>query len=87
MQFLISKPHVTESVSPILKKFRPEWDISKVQKKAFSEGHINAMAGFYVAEMGSDSVVIRVNGPSFGLFDRVREMKYQQLCQGKTKFL
>lgn len=44
-------------------------------------GHINKMAGFYIDTLNEDAIVIRLNGPSFGVIDRQREMKYQLLLQ------
>ena len=39
------------------------------------------MAAFYVETMNEESIVIRINGPSFGILDRARERKYQVMLQ------
>jgi len=70
-----------ESVTLILKAFRPSWDLSRVQMKTFSEGHINAIAGFYLDALNEESVIIRVNGISYGNIHRDREMKYHKLLK------
>ena len=39
------------------------------------------MVAFYVDTLGPDAIVVRLNGPGFGVFDRSREMTYQQLLR------
>ena len=39
------------------------------------------MAAFYVNTLNDESIVIRLNGPSFGIIDRSRERKYQEMLQ------
>ena len=44
-------------------------------------GHFNEEAAFYVKTLNEESLVIRINGPNFGVFDRTRERKYQEMLQ------
>ena len=39
------------------------------------------MAAFYIDALNEDAIVIRLNGPSFGVIDRARELRYHQLLQ------
>ena len=42
------------------------------------------MVAFYVDTFGPDTIVIRLNGPSFGVFDRNREMIYQKILRDQN---
>jgi len=69
-----------ETAEPVIRHFRPEWDLSKVQMKPLTEGYSNLLALFWEDEITPDSIVIRINGPaSFGIIDRKREIFYTKL--------
>ena len=42
---------------------------------------MNEKAAFYVKTLNEESVVIKINGSHFGIFDRTRERKYQEMLQ------
>lgn len=73
-----------ESIKPILKKVRDNWDVSEVEFVQFTEGISNKLVGCKLRHGGDDLVLFRLYGNKTELFiDRQKELETFQLLHSK----
>lgn len=74
-----------ESIKPLLKQIRPEWDLEKVKFKEFTEGISNKLIGCNLSGLGhSEMILFRLYGNKTELFiDREKELETFQILHSK----
>ena len=74
-----------ESIKPLLKQIRPEWDLEKVKFKEFTEGISNKLIGANLPGLGhSEMILFRLYGNKTELFiDREKELETFQILHSK----
>jgi len=77
--------NTVESIKPILKQIRPEWDLQKVKFREFSEGISNKLIGCNMPGLAPNEMILfRLYGNKTELFiDREKELETFQILHSK----
>lgn len=77
--------NTVESIKPVLKQIRPEWDVEKVKFKEFSEGISNKLIGCNMPGLEpGEMILFRLYGNKTELFiDRQKELETFQILHSK----
>ena len=81
----LDSENTVESIKPVLKQIRPEWDIEKVKFKEFSEGISNKLVGCNMPGLEpGEMILFRLYGNKTELFiDRQKELETFQILHSK----
>ena len=77
--------NIEESIKPILKQIRPEWNLNEVKFKQFDEGISNMLVGCNMPGLeAGEMILFRVFGNKTELFiDREKELETFQILHSK----
>ncbi|XP_015779994.1 PREDICTED: probable ethanolamine kinase [Acropora digitifera] len=77
--------NTVESIKPVLKQIRPQWDLEKVNFKEFNEGISNKLVGCILQGLEPEEMILfRLYGNKTELFiDRKKELETFQILHSK----
>lgn len=76
---------IEESIKPILRQFRPDWNINEVKFKQFNDGISNMLVGCNMPSLApGEMILFRLFGNKTELFiDREKELETFQILHSK----
>ncbi|CAG0899416.1 unnamed protein product [Cyprideis torosa] len=75
--------NIASEAIPLIRRIRPQWNLSEIKHKQFTTGITNKLYGFYTNSDPKDTLLFRVYGEKTDLFiDREREKRNMMiLCE------